>query len=253
MKGYKKFLIGLAVFVIVIVGYLLFPKSRFKSISYEEVNKMKDDKESFVFVLTKDGCGSCHNLSIEINNLLNKEEDLIIYNLAYESMSKDDASSLKEITIDILGEDYYENKGLNVSLYTPTIYQVVEGEITYAEIGYKTEKTLRYFLQYNYLELSYYNLKKKINNDDSFTLHCYSNKDSLNDEYKESLRLYYLENEEKGYSFDYYQMAENDTYFLDMINAFKDDQEFLTVLPEYFTLNFENGEVKGFTINTILN
>ena len=111
MKGYKKFFIGLAVFVIVIVGYLLFPKSRYKNISYADINKMMDNKESFVFVLSKNGCGACHNLSIEINNLLNKEEELIIYNLTYESMNKDEVSDLKEITIDILGEEYYENKG----------------------------------------------------------------------------------------------------------------------------------------------
>ena len=108
MKKVKYFLLlFLSIFLFTACG-----SSNFKSISYKELNKKLDNKETFFFVVTRDGCSHCEDYIPKVKEVL-KEYNIVGYNLNYSDLSESE------------DEEFYNKYGISS---TPTTVFIKDGK-----------------------------------------------------------------------------------------------------------------------------
>ena len=86
--------------------------SNLKSISYSELNKKLDNKETFFFIVTRDGCSHCEDYIPKVEEVLD-EYDIVGYNLNYSDLSEED------------DEEFYNKYGISA---TPTTVFIKDGK-----------------------------------------------------------------------------------------------------------------------------
>ena len=86
--------------------------SNLKSISYSELNKKLDNKETFFFIVTRDGCSHCEDFIPKVEEVLD-EYDIVGYNLNYSDLSEED------------DEEFYNKYGISA---TPTTVFIKDGK-----------------------------------------------------------------------------------------------------------------------------
>lgn len=70
--------------------------SNLKNLSFSELNKKLDNKETFFFVIIQDGCQHCEKFVPVVEDVLN-EYDLVGYKINITSLSEDDDDALFEM------------------------------------------------------------------------------------------------------------------------------------------------------------
>ena len=102
-------------FLLLFLSVLLFTScgsSKLVSISYSELNKKLDNKETFFFIVTRDGCSHCEDYIPKVEEIL-EEYDIVGYNLNFSDLSEED------------DEDFYSKYGINA---TPTTVFIKDGK-----------------------------------------------------------------------------------------------------------------------------
>lgn len=108
MKKIKK----IALLVLVIFLCSACGSSKAKSISYKELNKKLENKDTFFFVVIRDGCQHCENFIPKLEEVLS-EYDIEGYTLNYSDLSKDE------------DEEFYSKYGVDS---TPTTIFIKDGD-----------------------------------------------------------------------------------------------------------------------------
>lgn len=105
-------------------------------LSYNELKGKMDKKDSFYFMVVRDGCDFCESLYAYIDQTKDENHGVILYtvDITDYDFSKEEEGSKK------LKSDTEEGKYLlslcPYFLYTPSIYQVKDGEIVSSAIGF---------------------------------------------------------------------------------------------------------------------
>ncbi len=121
MKKIKYFvLLFLSVFLLTSCG-----SSNLKDLSYKELNKKLENKETFFFIVTRDGCSHCEDYIPKVEEVLD-EYDIVGDNLNYTDLSEDeDEEFYSEYGVDSTPTTIYIKDGKEVS-----ILQRIEGNVS---------------------------------------------------------------------------------------------------------------------------
>jgi len=224
-------------------------------ISYSDLSSLYDTEKDFIFYIKREGCQTCFVYQDEISSVLKEDTNKKIYTLLSSKLKTEEFEALKEITYNVLGEDYYENMGWEKGdLYVPLTFQVVDGKISNGYCGFLAAKNLRNMYTFNFYKLDYYcNLKTKINEVNEFTLHMSTVTADEENTYLNSLYEEYKNDSSKkqGYYLNLYNLSpEEKQDLLQYINTNydSDEMEALNELPSKFELNIKNGKVKDLVI-----
>lgn len=217
-------------------------------LDYDSFDKKLIDDESFVFFLKRNGCSSCAMFYPIVAEFLEENQGLKLYTLNYSEMGATNALTVSSYFISVLGNKYYETNGYETTtLYTPTICKIVNGEFIDVKIGVLNKNELGYMYQDNYLSLnSYYGYNRKVQNKDTFNVFVSKNQDL---QYDEFLRNYFANNPNfVGNYLDASNFDENEFgKLLNRINYYLGEENQIEVLPDYFMLSYEKGELINYT------
>lgn len=109
--------------------------SKFKSISYSKLNDMLENKETFFFVVVRDGCQHCENYIPKVEEVL-KEYDIVGYKLNYSDLSdEEDAEFFKKYGISSTPTTVFIKDGKEIS-----ILQRIEGNVSKDKLIDKLKK-----------------------------------------------------------------------------------------------------------------
>lgn len=108
-------------------------KNSIMEVTYQDINKMIKDKETFILVITQDSCIHCEEYKPRIKKIL-KKNNLTAYNLNITNISDDDYNDFK---------DKYDFKG------TPTTIFFKKGEENINEriVGAANNKNIKSALE----------------------------------------------------------------------------------------------------------
>lgn len=99
--------------------------SNLKSISYSELNKKLENKETFFFVTIKDGCQHCEKYVPKLEEILD-EYDIVGYKINYSDLSsEDDEAFYNKFGINSTPTTVFIKDGVEVS-----ILQRIEGNVS---------------------------------------------------------------------------------------------------------------------------
>ena len=99
--------------------------SNLKSISYSELNKKLENKETFFFVVIRDGCSHCESFIPKVEDVLD-EYNIIGYKINYTDLSeKDDEEFYNKFGVDSTPTTIFINDG-----YETSIMQRLEGNVS---------------------------------------------------------------------------------------------------------------------------
>jgi len=216
-------------------------------LSYDEFDQMLIDDEDFVFFLKRNGCSSCAQFYPEVEEFLDENKDLKLYNLNLSNLGATQSLTVSSYFIDALGTDYYlRNEYDPMTLYTPTIGKIVDGEFVYVNIGILNSTELLNFYQDNYYHLeTYYSYNKKVQAKDTFDLFVSNEYDA---EYDVFLRSYFKENvENEGFYLDCLSFDESEqNKLLNRLNYYLGEDNRVEQLPSYYYLRYENGVITNY-------
>ena len=88
-----KYLLPLFLVLFIFVG--CGKKDNLKDISYSKLTSMMDEKETFFFVVKKDGCSHCEDYIPKVENVLN-EYDVVGYVINLTDLSDEDYDKIQE-------------------------------------------------------------------------------------------------------------------------------------------------------------
>lgn len=109
--------------------------SKLKSMSYKELNKKLEAKETFFFVVVRDGCQHCENYIPKVEEVL-KEYDIEGYKLNYSDLSsEEDEKFFEEYGISSTPTTVFIKDGKEVS-----ILQRIEGNVSKDKLIDKLKK-----------------------------------------------------------------------------------------------------------------
>ena len=90
--------------------------SNLKSLSYNELNKKLENKETFFFVVIRDGCQHCENFIPKVDDVLN-EYDIVGYKINYSNLSeKEDDEFYNTFGVDSTPTTIFIKDGKEVSI-----------------------------------------------------------------------------------------------------------------------------------------
>lgn len=217
-------------------------------LDYLALNEKLVQDESFVFYLTSKGCPGCKAFYPEVEEFLKENKDVTLYTLKKDDISEVDKLTLAAYYADTLGNSYFTKNDLNsLSLYTPSICKVVNGEFVYAQIGHLNKEVVSYMYQDNYLSFdSYYMYNRKVQKKETFNVFISKNGDA---EYDASLREYFINNSSySGYYLNIKDFDESENErLLNRINYYLGEENTIEEYPEYCLLQYEDGKLVNYT------
>ena len=128
MKKFKNLLLVLIMFVI-LVGCTSKSSNSLNDISYSKFKNMLDNKESFFFIVVKDGCSYCEAFVPKVEEVLN-DYNLVGYKLNLTEMSSDEYDEfMNNYNVDGTPTTIFITEGKEVSLL-----QRMEGNVSKEKI-----------------------------------------------------------------------------------------------------------------------
>ena len=108
-------------YLVLVIGILFLftgcdSSSNLKDLSYKELDSKLENKETFFFVVTQDGCSHCESFVPVLEKVL-KEQNVVGYNLNLTNMSKEEDEQFSKIfEVDGTPTTIFVKDGQEVSL-----------------------------------------------------------------------------------------------------------------------------------------
>ena len=216
-------------------------------LDYETLDAKIVNDESFIFFLKQKGCSSCKKFYPILTEFLTENTDKTMYLISFNDLQAIEAFTLSSHSLEVLGSDYYEdNEYVTTTLYTPSLFKIVNGEFVDVKIGVVEKEELHYLYQNNYQSLNtYYGYNRKVQKGDTFNLFVSKSGD---DEYDSLLRNYFLDNENvKGYYLETSEFDESENLrLLNRVNNYLGEENAIDALSDYYLLQYEKGALVNY-------
>jgi len=182
-------------------------QKKIEKVSFDDVENMIANKESFIYYAGSESCYNCQVLKKNIK----KNRKITYYYVDIDEISKDEQEYIRQDVTSKLPSSFYESNGLfnyQTNLYTPAILKYVKGELVYTYNLSMSKEEVKELYSFNLVDLGYYqNFEYKIDNNDHFSIIFYNDIDKSTNTYISNIRNELEENNEILYCLKYSKLT----------------------------------------------